>query len=137
MTQVSNQVIACITNLRGAWKLLDEAIQQSSARCANLRLVICNGLIGKEDSPEGIKSFLAKLRHAAETKCRDSGVRLLIETLDCEGQEPSVVAKMVNQSNASMLIVSDSIPGSLIAKVLPRRSEAIVRATRCSVLLIR
>ncbi len=131
-----HQVLACITEVDNAWRLLAEAVEQASSRKASLRLVVCQTFI-KDHTKDDFAHFFRKLRHAATQSCKDSDVRLIIEILDCGMREQVEVEKLISEKTTDLVILSDLTPNSFIGRLLPRRSAQLARSCKCSVLLVR
>ncbi|HMP51341.1 MAG TPA: universal stress protein [Candidatus Melainabacteria bacterium] len=134
---IKQKIVACITDERSAWKVLQEATMLAGEQCLGLRLIICQGIPGKESGPEAARSFIDKIRHAAEHGCRESGVNVIIETLDCGAREAARVKKIIEESGIELLVLTDSLPNNRFARLLSRKAEEIARGCNCSVLLVR
>lgn len=133
----STQVVACITNPNQAWRLLNEATEQACYRGAALNLVICRSFVSANMSSEETTHLLSKLNHAAENTCRENGIELTINTFDCGPKETTMVEGLVKDPKTALLILTDVLPKSVLARWLPRKMETLARRLSCSVMLLR
>ena len=133
----AGQIAACITDQKSAWSVLNESMVLAREMCSELRLIICQSIIGNECSPEATRNFVEKLQHAARRSCDESGVKVSIETLDCGSREASRVKKIIAESSIELLVLTDSLPSNRLARLLTRKAENIARSCSCSVLLVR
>jgi DNA-binding LacI/PurR family transcriptional regulator len=134
--ETNHQVVACITQFKSAWRLLTEAVEQASLRGAVLRIIVCHNLI-RSGSKEDFTHFFRKFRHAAYQTCKDHDLRLIIETLDCGSREATEVERMMQEQKTDLLILSDSLPETALARWLPTRTERLKKTNLCPVLLVR
>jgi len=132
----SHQVVACITQLKTAWRLLTEAVEQARVRGAVLRIIVCHNLI-RSESRDDFSHFFRKFRHAAYQSCKEQDIRLIIEMLDCGNREPLEVEKMMCEHKTDLLILSDAQPQMTLARWLPTRTERLKKTNLCPVLLVR
>lgn len=131
-----HQVVACITQYKSAWRLLDEAVEQAQLRHASLRVVVCHNLM-RAGAKEDFTHFFRKFRHAAYQACKDHGLHLIIETLDCGNREATEVEKLMTEHKTDLLVISDSTPETAIARWLPQKTERLKKTSLCPVLLVR
>lgn len=130
-------VVACITDQKTAWRVLFEAAEQARARSLTLRLIICQYLVSKSSSPEETRSFMIKLKHAAESTSSDAGIEVFIDTLDVGQKEFFLVNSILEESRTRLLVLTDSIPQNKLIRKLTRRVDPLVRSCKCSVMLVR
>ncbi|MGD9682461.1 MAG: hypothetical protein AB7W16_14845 [Candidatus Obscuribacterales bacterium] len=130
-------VVACITDQKTAWKVLFESAEQARARCLTLRLIICQYLVSRSSSPEETRSFMTKLKHAAESTSREAGIDVLIDTLDVGQKEVPLVSSILEESGTQLLVLTDSLPQNKLMRMLSRRVDPLVRSCKCSVMLVR
>lgn len=135
-THQAHQVVACITQVQSAWRLLAEAVEQAKARNAVLRLIVCHALI-RSNSEEDFTQFFRKFRHAASQSCKENDIKLIVEVLDCGDREPTEVERQMREIKTDLLIMSDSLPESGLARWLPKKTARLTRTSLCSVLLLR
>lgn len=137
MNRTSGPIAACITDQKSAWTVLNESLTLAREMCSELRLIICQDILGKTCTPEATQNFIEKLKNAARNSSEETGVMVVIETLEEGKGEASRVKSIIADSGVELLVLTDSLPNNKLARFLTRKAENIARSCSCSVLFVR